>query len=112
MLRMTNLLCFNSFFLLPHAEAIRRATGIRMYTGQFIDLGERAFNLERMFNLREGLTAADDSLPDRLTKEPQEPGRPDTVVPLDEMLPKYYRARGWDEHGAPTPKKLARLGIA
>lgn len=112
LLRMTNLLCFNSFFLLPHAEAVRRATGIRMYTGQFIDLGERAYNLERLFNLREGLTAADDSLPDRLTKEPQEPGRPDTVVPLDEMLPKYYRARGWDAHGAPTPKKLARLGIA
>ena len=112
MLRMTNILCFNSFFLLPHAEAIRRATGIRMYTGQFIDLGERSFNLERMFNLREGLSSADDSLPDRLTKQPQEPGRPDTVVPLDEMLPKYYRARGWDAQGAPTPKKLARLGIA
>jgi aldehyde:ferredoxin oxidoreductase len=28
------------------------------------------------------------------------------------MLKEYYRTRGWDENGQPTPKKLADLGLA
>lgn len=104
-------LWINSLFLLPHAEAVRLATGIRMYTGPFVLLGERSFNLERLFSLREGLTSKDDTLPDRMTKTPQVQGRPDTVVPLDKMLPKYYKVRGWDENGVPKPKTLRKLGI-
>ncbi len=111
MLKMTNIICFNSLYLLPHAEGISLATGFVMHTGRFIDLGERAFNLERLYNLREGLTSKDDTLPSRLINTPQVKGCPDTVVPLDVMLPKYYSIRGWDEHGVPTAKKLKRLGI-
>jgi aldehyde:ferredoxin oxidoreductase len=104
-------LWLNSFFLLPHAEAIRLATGFRMYTGPFVVLGERCFNLERLFSLREGLTGADDALPGRLTDVPQAPGRGDTVVPLHKMLPKYYSVRGWDENGVPKRRTLRRLKI-
>jgi len=106
-----SLLRFNAFMLLPHAEAIRLATGVSMYTGSFIRYGERCFNLERLFNLREGLTAKDDTLPDRLTKTPQIPGRPETVVPLDKMIPLYYKVRGWNREGIPTLKKLKELKI-
>jgi aldehyde:ferredoxin oxidoreductase len=67
--------------------------------------------MERMFNLREGLSAADDTLPHRLTSTPQDPHDPNTVVPLDVMLKKFYRVRGWDKNGVPTPKKLRKLGI-
>jgi len=108
---------FNSFFLLPHAEALRLATGFSMYTGSFIRLGERSFNLERLFNLREGLTAADDSLPDRLTKTPQPAvngegaANPKHVVPLEKMLKQYYKVRGWDAQGVPTKRTLKRLKI-
>ncbi|NMA00034.1 MAG: hypothetical protein GX924_03250, partial [Clostridiaceae bacterium] len=59
----------------------------------------------------EGFTAKDDDLCVRLTKTPQDPDRPDTIVPLDKMLPKYYKVRGWDENGIPTKKKLKKLGI-
>lgn len=111
MLKATNLICFNSLYLMPPAEGIRLATGFKMHTGQFIDLGERSFNLERLYNLREGLTLKDDTLPDRLINTPQVKGRLDTVVPLDVMLPKYYAVRGWDANGVPTAKKLKRLGI-
>jgi aldehyde:ferredoxin oxidoreductase len=111
MLAIKPLLRFNSFFLLPHAEAIRLATGIPMYTGGFIKLGERGFNLERLFSLREGLTAADDSLPGRLTDTPQKPDRPDTVVPLAKMLKRYYAVRGWDAEGRPKKRTMKRLGI-
>ena len=111
MLKMTNLICFNSLYLLPHAESLHLVTGFKMYTGQFIDLGERAFNLERLYNLREGVTGKDDTLPDRLLKTRQDKNDPKTVVPLDKMLPAYYRTRGWDERGVPTDKKLKRLEI-
>ena len=111
LLRSLGIINFNSMLLLPHAESIRLATGIPMYTGSFIRLGERSFNLERLYNLREGLTDEDDSLPDRLTKTPQIEGKEDTVVPLDIMLPQYYKVRGWDEDGVPKEETIKRLGI-
>ncbi|MCL2276824.1 MAG: aldehyde ferredoxin oxidoreductase family protein [Treponema sp.] len=108
---------FNTFFLFPHAEALRLATGLQMYTGDFLIFGERTYNLERLFNLREGLTSSDDSLPDRLTKTPQpnrnpnEEANPKHIVPLESMLKKYYKTRGWDKNGVPLKKKLKKLGI-
>jgi aldehyde:ferredoxin oxidoreductase len=111
MLRLSSLICFNSLLLMPQAEGLRLATGFRMYTGDFINLGERSFNLERLYNLREGLTAKDDTLPDRLLKTPQAEDHPETVVPLHVMLPKYYAVRGWDKNGVPTARTLKRLGI-
>ncbi len=97
---------------LPHTRVIAAATGLRMDVGRFLAVGERGFNIERLFNLREGLTAADDRLPTRMTHEPQDPRRPETVVPLDRMLKPYYRARCWDDRGVPRPRKLRQLGLA
>ncbi|MEN6419880.1 MAG: aldehyde ferredoxin oxidoreductase C-terminal domain-containing protein, partial [Clostridiaceae bacterium] len=111
LLWMMPILRFNSVYLFPHAEAMRLATGLPFYMGSFVKLGERGFNLERMYSLREGLTGKDDSLPDRLTKVPQDPNNPKTVVRLDKMLPVYYRVRGWDQNGAPKKRTLRRLGI-
>lgn len=101
----------NSMFLFPHCKSIALATGLPMTTGEFLNIGERGYNLERLFNLREGLTGADDSLPARLTKEPQIAGRPDTVVNLDAMLPVYYKVRGWDANGVPTAERRKKLGV-
>ena len=111
MLSMKPFLRFNTLYLLPHAEAIRLATGLPMYTGPFLQMGERSYNLERLFNLREGLGPANDSLPDRLTKTPQKPEDPSTVVPLGKMLPVYYKVRGWGKDGTPSSRKLKSLGI-
>lgn len=104
------ILPFNSMFLLPHAEALKQITGIKMTTGKFMQLGERGYNVERLYNYREGLTANDDSLPDRLTKVPQDKN-PASVVRLDKMLPKYYKVRGWEEDGTPSKMKLRQLKI-
>ena len=111
LLRAGPLLKFNSLLLFPHAEAGRQVTGLPLKTGSFFALGERCYNMERMFSIREGLTAADDSLPKRLTEVCQDPNDPRTVVPLDAMLPKYYRLRGWSKQGVPTAKKLRKLKI-
>ncbi|MEZ4508719.1 MAG: aldehyde ferredoxin oxidoreductase C-terminal domain-containing protein [Eubacteriales bacterium] len=67
--------------------------------------------MERVYNRREGLTAAQDSLPDRLTKTPQDENDPRTVVRLDTMLPVYYKIRGWTNDGMPTARRLRKLGI-
>ena len=111
LLKILPLIRFNSMFLFPQAEAARLITGIPLYTGSFVQLGERGYVTDRIYNLREGLTGADDSLPDRLTREPQDPNNPDTVVKLDKMLPRYYRVRGWDANGVPTKRTLKRLRI-
>ena len=111
LLWMLPVLRFNSVYLFPHAEALRLITGLPFYTGSFVKLGERGYNLERLYNYREGLTKADDSLPDRLTKTPQDPKNAKTVVRLDKMLPVYYNVRGWDKNGAPQKRTLRRLGI-
>lgn len=97
--------------LIPHTRSIETLTGMRMRLGSFTAVGERGFTLERLFNLREGLTAEDDALPKRLTDEPQRLDRPDTVVPLKEMLPVYYQVRDWDARGVPTRRLVRKLGM-
>lgn len=101
----------NSMFLLPQAKAVELATGISMTTGQFLEIGERGYNMERLFNLREGLTKEKDSLPKRLTDELQDPDDPNSKVDMKTMLPIYYKVRGWDENGVPTEKTMKRLGL-
>jgi len=89
------------------------ATGVDYTLDDFVTIGERTWNLERLFNLKAGLTKADDTLPKRLLKEAHKSGPSAGVtVDLDAMLPVYYRERGWDEEGVPTPEKLAELGLA
>ena len=81
--------------------------------GRLIQTGERIWNLERMFNLAAGFTAADDTLPDRLLKDPCPSGTAKgRVNELDKMLPEYYSLRGWTEDGRPTSETLERLGLA
>ncbi|HUV53110.1 MAG TPA: aldehyde ferredoxin oxidoreductase family protein [Dehalococcoidia bacterium] len=77
-------------------------------------LGERAYNLARVFNVREGLTRADDTLPSRLLEEPlpEGPAAGKVNENLPAMLDKYYELRGWDKAtGKPTPEKLKELGL-
>ena len=77
------------------------------------EVGERIWNLERKFNNAAGFTNKDDILPDRLLKEPAQSGpAKGRVNRLDEMLPEYYRIRGWTEEGVPTSETCQRLGLA
>jgi len=97
--------------LLPHTKAIELATGMKYNFGKFMEAGARGYTLERLFNVREGIGKKDDTLPKRFTDEEQIKGRPETRVPLDKMLPRYYQLRGWDENGIPTPRTLKKLGL-
>lgn len=89
---------------------LSHAFGRRISTGEFNQVGERVWNLERLYNLREGLTADDDTLPRRMLDESTFDGI-EGGVPLDRMLPAYYKLRGWDTAGVPKPKTLQHLSI-
>ena len=74
--------------------------------------GTIIFNLKRMFNLACGMSKEDDSLPDRLLKEPlSEGGAAGQIVELDRMLKEYYEYRGWNEEGYPRKETLEKLGL-
>ena len=79
---------------------------------KMLEVGERIWNMERIFNNRAGFTAKDDRLPERLVKEPAQTGPAKGLVNgLDKMLPEYYALRGWTQDGAPTNETLARLAL-
>jgi aldehyde:ferredoxin oxidoreductase len=75
-------------------------------------VGERIWNMERLFNNAAGFTAKDDDLPPRLKTEPAKTGpAKGKVNGIDKMRPEYYKARGWDDKGIPTKETLQRLGL-
>ena len=93
-------------------EMLNAATGWGLQLGDLLPLGERAFNLKRLFNGRLGLTAKNDRLP-KLLLEPLPDSEVQTRVPdMDVLLPAFYQVRGWDPvTGMPAPEKLRELGL-
>ncbi len=96
-----------------YARALSSVTGIAYSAGDLIRAGERIWNLERLYNVREGFSRAEDTLPRRVLEEPA-PGGPSEgwVSHLPEMLDEYYRFRGWDAQGVPSRGKLEELGLS
>jgi aldehyde:ferredoxin oxidoreductase len=82
---------------------------------ELLVVGERIWNLGRLLNLRHGITAADDRLPEALVTTPLPSGLPMGKIighqAFDEALSEYYRLRGWDEGGVPQNETLSRLGV-
>ena len=107
----TRLINFNLKDIAPYPYALKLVTGLNMNIGRFIRAGERGYNLERLINIRQGLKGSDDTLPERLTKEPQREDDPDSRVKLEQMLEEYYQIRGWDEQGIPRKRRLRKLGL-
>ena len=100
----------NPLQLLWFEKFLSYITGSSFSMGDFVEVGERVFNLERIYNIREGFTQQDDTLPPRLLEEPTFPGQT-RGVPLDKMLPRYYKVRGWDSYGVPREATLDHLNI-
>ena len=94
-----------------YAEFLAAGTGLPIDGRALLEIGERIWNLERLFNIREGITGKDDCLPPRFSTPLPEGGTRNRVVRLDEMLAEYYSLRGWDKEGNPTKQLLNRLEI-
>lgn len=103
--------------------------GIDLSGEDLLRTGERIVNLERLYNVREGFSRADDRLPARFTEEPAElyeftldeatgevrcseqPVATGIIHDWDAMLDRYYRLRGWDLEGRPLLDTLIGLGL-
>ncbi len=94
-------------------DLIAMATGWDFGVNEFRKTGERVVNLARAFNIREGLTPTDDSLPKRLLEDPLPEGpAAGHVSNPGALLDAYYEFRGWDkETGKPTRDKLEELDL-
>ncbi|MCG8529774.1 MAG: aldehyde ferredoxin oxidoreductase C-terminal domain-containing protein, partial [Desulfovibrionales bacterium] len=79
---------------------IEMTTGLPMDQGQLSQLAGRITDATRLFNLREGLTMADDTLPPRMFTEKLN-GKGITEEELSYLVQDYYKLRGWDEEGIP-----------
>ena len=91
---------------------MKAITGIDYDVMKLLEIGERIYNLEKIFNIREGLGRGDDILPPRFINEPLQEGfSKGSIVPLKTMLEQYYFIRGWDEQGIPKLETLEKLGI-
>ncbi|MEM2192713.1 MAG: aldehyde ferredoxin oxidoreductase family protein, partial [Candidatus Hadarchaeales archaeon] len=109
------ILCRFSQFALTieeYSALLSAALGEEFTPEDFKKVGERIWNLERLFNVRAGFTRADDTLPSRFLNEPLKEGNSrGRVVQLEKMLDEYYRVRGWTSEGIPTEAKLRELGL-
>lgn len=95
---------------------LEAVTGEPFTPDELAEAAARIVTTKRMFNLREGLTAADDTLPDRFLEEPLEGGSVAgarlTREGLGAMVAAYYAARGWDEAGRVPPARARALGLS
>ncbi len=91
-------------------DLVNAACGYDWTLDELMRCGERAWNIKRLINLKLGLTRADDTLPQPLLRAYEDGGAAGYVIPFEEMMSAYYKARGWNaETGAPRPEKLKEL---
>ena len=91
-------------------------TGESISKNDFLTIAGRIETLIRMFNLREGLTRKDDTLPYRTLREPlpDGPAKGQFIGEenLNRMIDEYYACRGWDSAGVPTASTLQKYGLS
>jgi aldehyde:ferredoxin oxidoreductase len=115
MCRFTSERGFGLFIGEPYATMVRAVTGWDVAVEELERVGERIVNLERLFNVREGVRRAQDVLPWRVMHEPIPDGPSAGMycppAELATMLDQYYALRGWDANGVPTAARLSALGL-
>jgi aldehyde:ferredoxin oxidoreductase len=109
-------ICLFSSMAMPSeviVDMLNSVLELKLDVPGMLQVGERIWNLERLFNNAAGFSRKDDSLPPRMLAEPLSQGpSKGHVVPLETMLDDYYRERGWDSEGRPLPERLKELSLA
>lgn len=94
-----------------YTDLLNAATGTTWTVEEVLNIGDRIYNIERMFNKAAGMKPEDDRLPKRLLEEPVSDGPSEGMVSqLPLTLPQYYEARGW-VNAFPTDETLKKLGL-
>jgi len=95
-----------------YRDIVNAATDFEYDSEKLLQAGERIYNLERQFNIEAGITPDEDKLPKRFTEEPLPDGpQKGRVSKYKELLPKYYKVRGWTEEGYLSDSKKEELDI-
>ncbi|MFX0049908.1 MAG: aldehyde ferredoxin oxidoreductase family protein [Candidatus Hermodarchaeota archaeon] len=96
-------------------EMLNIATGFSYTPESYLMIGERIWNLIRMFNIREGMGVEYDVLPARFFQEDAPEGDPKgqkiILKDFEKARAEYYGLRGWDTEGIPSKEKLESLGL-
>ena len=95
-----------------YAKLLSTATGWDVDGKELLNIGDRIFNLQRAFNVREGIRRKDDMLPERIM-QPATSGSTKGVgiTNYEAMLDEFYKLEEWSKDGVPSPDKLRRLGL-
>ncbi|MHC4599724.1 MAG: aldehyde ferredoxin oxidoreductase C-terminal domain-containing protein, partial [Planctomycetota bacterium] len=99
------------------SRLLRTTTGIDMNAEILLEVAERALTLERMFNLRAGLTRRDDWIPERFFEPPYGAGAeaaPEAAMDREAfrgLVDGYYERHGWNPNGIPTDLRKRELGL-
>jgi aldehyde:ferredoxin oxidoreductase len=97
------------------ADLLARVTGWNVSAEELRTVAQRIVTAKKLFNIREGWTAAEDTLPSRfLSEELPSNGMAGARLPrerLQEMIQAYYAARGWDRDGQVLPELRSKLGL-
>ncbi|MBN2652953.1 MAG: aldehyde ferredoxin oxidoreductase family protein [Spirochaetales bacterium] len=93
------------------SEYITAISGNKMGMYEFYRCGNRIHVLERYMNTKMGISAKDDTLPLRFLTEADAGHKVKKVVKLEPMVKNYYKAKGYDKNGLPTPKLMKKLKI-
>jgi aldehyde:ferredoxin oxidoreductase len=95
-----------------YAKCANLPTGMSITADDVYTIGERINTVERLFNLQEGFTRADDTLPARFSREAAPSDTGGHTLDVSQVMDQYYAERGWDAEGVPTAGLLERLGIS
>ena len=97
------------------ADLLSVGLGEEVTAAELDQAGERIWNLSRLFNLENGFGAKEDSLPEKVLKNPLKKGphagKTFNTEDFSVALQSYYQLRGWDQEGRPAAEKLAELGL-
>jgi len=94
----------------PLVEFICAATGWDFTPEEAISAGKRSLTLQQAFNIKEGLTAKDFNIPDRIAGPPTMGPFSGRLIDFEALRRNYYKAMGWDpETGSPSKEGLAEL---
>jgi len=93
------------------AQILNAITGWDLTAKELMKIGERGFNMKRVFNVRCGIRRKDDTLSPKMFKAVEKGGHAGQVPELDKMLDDYYKIRRWTEDGVPTKEGLLDLDL-
>jgi aldehyde:ferredoxin oxidoreductase len=105
------MICSDGMIFADIADALQAVTGEPWDAVWVGKTGERITTLQRLYDLKCGITGADDRFPRRLLEPVPDGSHAGRVPDFEYMIQDYYRERGWDTNGVPKPEKLRELGL-